>query len=125
MALFAILIRRTRRGGGVTDSLAELNRIVSDRLAEGVTLAEVAERLGRNPTTLTHQLKRKLDMTFTQYLGRMRIDKAKDLLRRTGLGIGEVARRVGVADSSNFSKLFKKYEGVSPQQYRRHIKGSR
>ena len=39
-------------------------------------------------------------------------------MRRTKLGVSDVARRVGIADNSNFAKLFRRYEGVSPQEYR-------
>lgn len=107
--------RQTRPADAV---LVELDRIVIDRLPETVRLAEVAARLEKHPTAITHHLQRKYGLSYSQYVGRLRIDKAKELLRRTRLGIGDVAARVGVADQSNFAKLFRKFEGVSPQQYR-------
>ncbi len=124
MALLAIILRRTVRAG--TDgALAELNRIVMARLPETVQLNDVAKRLGRHPSAITHQLQRKFGLSFTQYVGRLRIDTAKELLRRTRLGIGEVALRVGISDASNFSKLFRKFEGVTPQQYRSRYRSQR
>ncbi|MFA6242092.1 MAG: AraC family transcriptional regulator, partial [Candidatus Hydrogenedentales bacterium] len=124
MALLGIILRRSRHvtADGVLD---ELNRIVGARLPDQVTLNEVAERLGRHPTAITHQLQRKFGLSYSQYVGRLRIDLAKELLRRTRLGVGDVAARVGIRDASNFSKLFRKFEGVSPQQYRETIRRRR
>ncbi|MCC6488078.1 MAG: helix-turn-helix domain-containing protein [Candidatus Hydrogenedentes bacterium] len=124
MSLLAIVLRGTARAS--TDGmLPELDRLIMARLPEAVRLAEVAQRLNRHPTAITHQLQRKFGLSFSQYVGRVRIDMAKELLRRTRLGVGDIAQRVGVADASNFSKLFRKFEGVSPQQYRSRYKGQR
>ncbi|MBX7255145.1 MAG: helix-turn-helix domain-containing protein [Candidatus Hydrogenedentes bacterium] len=124
MALLGIVLRRTRHVS-VDGVLDELNRIVGSKLPNHVTLNEVAERLGRHPTAITHQLQRKFGLSYSQYVGRLRIDRAKELLRRTRLGVGDVAKRVGIRDASNFSKLFRKFEGVSPQQYRDHLRRHR
>ncbi len=97
----------------------ELYALVKDRLLEGVTLDEVASRLGETPSAISHRLKRKFGMSFSEYVGRIRIDMAKQYLRRTGLSATDVAHRVGIADQSNFSKLFRKLEGVSPSSYRK------
>lgn len=106
---------------GATDSteLVALNRLVEARLAEGVALAEVAAELGRNATTITRQLQRGFGMSFTRYVNRLRVEKAKELLRRTKLPVGAIARRVGVSDVSNFGKLFREFEGVAPMSFRR------
>lgn len=97
----------------------DLHKIVADRLEEGVELRDIAAMLNRNPTAITHHLKRKYGLSFGQYVGRLRVDRAKELLRRTKLGVGDVARRVGIADTSNFSKLFRKFEGMAPGEYRK------
>lgn len=96
----------------------ELDRILTERFAEGVTLNEAAAILGEHPTAITHRLQRTYGLSFTEYLGRMRVDRAKDLLRKTKLDVHEVARRVGLTDSSNFAKVFRRHEGMSPSEYR-------
>jgi len=100
-----------------------LNRLVMSRLPGKITLNEIAAELGQHPTAITHRLQRKFGMSFSEYVGRIRIDKAKELLRRTRLGAGEIARRVGTSDASNFSKLFRKLEGMSPLEYRKLFGG--
>jgi len=117
LALLALLVPR-RQQHPKDNVLLELDRVVMGRMPEPVQLGEIAERLGKHPTAITHHLQRKYGLSFTQYVGRLRIDKAKELLRRTRLGVGEVATRVGIGDQSNFTKLFRKFEGLSPQQYR-------
>lgn len=99
--------------------MAELNALVKKHLEEGITLAEVAERLGCHPTAITHRLQRKFGMSYSEYVGRLRVDKAKELLRRTELRISEVARRVGINDVSNLAKQFRKFEGMPPAEYRK------
>ncbi|MEA3364235.1 MAG: helix-turn-helix domain-containing protein [Candidatus Hydrogenedentes bacterium] len=99
-------------------SLTALNKILLPRLGEQVTLNAIAAELGEPPSTITRRLQRKLGVSFSEYLGKQRVSRAKQLLRRTRLGIGEVARRVGINDTSNFAKVFRKFEGCSPQQYR-------
>jgi AraC-like DNA-binding protein len=118
MRLLGLIKPRARRRPEDSTALGKLNAIVTARLVEGVTLNEVANVLGESPTAITHRLQRKFGMSFSQYVGRLRTDKAKELLRRTKLDVCEVARRVGINDGSNLGKLFRKFEGLSPTAYR-------
>lgn len=96
----------------------ELNAILMKRLADGVELREAAALLGEKPPAISKRLRRKFGMSYQEYLSRLRVDRAKELLRRTRLTAAEVARRVGIGDQSNFSKLFRKFEGLTPSEYR-------
>jgi AraC-like DNA-binding protein len=118
MRLLSILKRKAARDVAKTEGYAELNAILLPRIADSVTLNEVAAKLGQHPTAITHRLQRKFGMSYSEYLGRLRIDKAKELLRRTRLTVTEVARRVGINDTSNFARLFQKFEAMSPLKYR-------
>jgi AraC-like DNA-binding protein len=124
MALLSPLVPR-RQTGAADNVLAELDRAVMGRMPGPVQLREIAQRLGKHPTAITHHLQRKYGLSFSQYVARLRIDKAKELLRRTRLGIGEVATRVGISDQSNFTKQFRKFEGLSPVQYREQYRTGR
>jgi len=118
MGVLAPLGRKVRQGTGRDQGLAALNAIVVPRLAEGVRLTAIARDLGQHPTAITHRLQRKFGMSFSEYVGRLRVDQAKELLRRTRLTVSEVSRRVGINDASNFSRLFRKFEHMSPREYR-------
>jgi AraC-like DNA-binding protein len=99
----------------------ELFALVNARLIEGITLEEVAAKLGETPSAISHRLKRKFGMSFSDYVGRIRVDRAKRLFRETSLGAAEVGQRVGIPDQSNFARLFKKIEGMSPPAYRKQF----
>jgi AraC-like DNA-binding protein len=110
--------RQTDASGGGAERFGELSEIVAAHLESGITLKEVAERLGQTPTAITHRLQRNFGMSYSDYVGRLRVDKAKELLRRTRLTVEVVGCRVGIEDASNFRKLFRKFEPMSPQEYR-------
>lgn len=88
------------------------------KYAANVTLEEVAEYVQRNPNYLSYLFNRIEGMPFTEYLNRLRIGKAKMLLRTTSLMSYEIADRVGFQNYRYFTQVFKKYEGMSPMQYR-------
>lgn len=123
MTLFGFLRRSTSReqvAEGVPN-YPELFALVNDRLLAGITLEEVAAELGQTPSAISHRLKRKFGMSFSDYVGRIRVDRAKRLFRETGLSTVAVGQRVGVSDPSNFARLFKKMEGISPPAYRKQF----
>ncbi len=97
---------------------AELNRILLPRIAERLPLSEVAELLHVSPSAITHRLQRRFGLSYTEYLGRLRAEKAKGLLRRTRMGLTEVASRVGISDPSNLGRLFRRHVGMGPNEYR-------
>ncbi|HNR32137.1 MAG TPA: helix-turn-helix transcriptional regulator [Candidatus Hydrogenedentes bacterium] len=96
----------------------ELNALVIKKLPKSVKLSEVAKQLGLKAPTISKRLKRQFGMSYSEYVGRLRIDRAKSLLRRTRMRAAEVAHSVGIRDQSHFSKLFKKFEGMTPSEYR-------
>ena len=59
-------------------------------------------------------------MNFTDYLIRIRMEKAKLLLKKTDLKMYEIASRVGYDNPAYFSVAFKRYYGKSPSEIQRH-----
>lgn len=57
-------------------------------------------------------------MSFSNYLNKKRIYKARELILKTDLSIKEISFKVGYLDTSHFYKNFKKYLGISPAKYR-------
>jgi len=115
-------LRKSEARAQVQDALPhypELYAAVKDRLLDGVTLEEVAAQLGQTPSAISHRLKRKFGMSFSNYMARLRIEKAKSLFRHSDLKPAEVAQRVGIDDQSNFARLFRKVEGITPATYKK------
>lgn len=80
-------------------------------------LETVAGALYVNKNYLSDVFSKSLGMTFTQYKNTVRIRHAKELIRKGGLSMTEIAQKTGFDSSSRFSKVFHQIEGISPQQY--------
>ncbi|OUS77638.1 hypothetical protein B1748_07550 [Paenibacillus sp. MY03] len=83
-----------------------------------LSLSMVAEKLSLTPSYVTRYFKTKNGLPLMQYVSKVRIDKAKELLETGSLTIKEVVERVGFVDENNFSRAFRKREGVSPTKFR-------
>lgn len=81
------------------------------------TLQDVAKHVGLAPTYFGKLFSEEMEMAYTEYLNRVRIEAAK-LLMKDDLPLAEVSHRVGFNDQSYFSKVFKRLEGQSPLKWR-------
>ena len=84
-------------------------------------LVRMRQRI-REREEYVEKFKMATNTTPVQYLQEMRISHAKDLLKKSNLGISEVADKVGYQDSSYFTGLFKKLNSVTPNEYRRLVR---
>lgn len=71
------------------------------------------------PNYLSTLFKKETGETISDYTQKLRLEKAKNLLRTTNLNLNEIAAQVGYSDPKHFSKLFKKTFGIRPQDYRK------
>lgn len=94
-------------------------RYIEEHYNVSLPLETVASALYVNKSYLSDQFSKTLGMTFTQYKNTVRITHAKELIRKGGLSMTEIAQRTGFDSSSRFSKVFHQIEGISPQQYLR------
>lgn len=95
---------------------------VRNHYAEQISLKEVAENLHLNYTYLSGLFKEKAEMNFTDYLTKVRMDEAKRLLCSPDVKIYEIAERIGYLNSASFTRAFKKYTGLTPEEYRNILK---
>ena len=82
-----------------------------------IALQDVAEHVGLPPTYFSKLFGEEMESSFTDYLSRVRIEAAK-LLMKDEHSLAEVGLRVGFNDQSYFSKVFRKFEGLSPLKWR-------
>lgn len=76
-----------------------------------------AEKFRLTPEYISNLFAKETGMTFSNYLKKVRIEKAKELILTTDMKIYEVACSVGYPDQKYFSKVFKEYTGVSAKQF--------
>jgi transcriptional regulator GlxA family with amidase domain len=84
-----------------------------------VTMARVASVFGMSPRTLTRRFTAATGEAPSEYLARLRVEIAKDLLHDVHLSIAEVAARVGYRDVGSFYDTFRRHAGSPPHAYRR------
>lgn len=91
---------------------------IKNHYTRPITARDVADFVHVSPSHLSHTFNREMKQSIPSFLVACRLRESKRLLQETDLRIGEVASRVGIDNVSYFLKLFKQYEGMTPQEYR-------
>lgn len=94
-------------------------RIMDEMIAEELTVAHVAQRVGLSPSRFEHILKEATGRPFRYHIRGIRIEQAKMLLRNLHLSLKEIAYMTGYSSPSSFSRAFRGTVHRSPSQYRR------
>lgn len=84
-----------------------------------ISLEEAAGRCALGKSQFCSLFKKATGETFVNYVNRMKMRKALILLENGALQVQEVAMKIGISDLSYFSRLFKKYHGISPSDVRK------
>ena len=87
-----------------------------------MTLASIAESLYISQSYLSKIFKTMVDEPFFEYVQKVRIDHAADMLKDTKLSVDDISQMCGMRDVASFYGLFKKHMGMSPTQFRKTIK---
>ncbi|WP_276352221.1 response regulator transcription factor [Cohnella caldifontis] len=96
---------------------------VEERMEDNPSLAEAAELVHLSPTYFSEYFKKHEGETFQQYVVRVKVQRAKQLLEDPLLRVYDIASRVGYADHRHFSKVFQSKVGATPTEYRNRILG--
>ncbi|MFD0961512.1 response regulator [Paenibacillus chungangensis] len=91
---------------------------IQDNCAEELSLKSLSGEYNIHPVYLGRLFHKETNETFSEYLNRYRIDRAKALLGETHMKVSEIAREVGYWEMGYFYKQFKKYVGVSPKDFK-------
>jgi AraC-like DNA-binding protein len=91
---------------------------INTHLSEHITVESLAGQLHFHPNYFSRFFKSYLGVSPMQYLHRVRMQKAKELLKQTDLPVTVIAEQTGFKDLFYFSNTFKNYSGYSPSEYR-------
>ena len=84
-----------------------------------ISLGDIARFVFLSPSYFTRAFKEETGMSPINYLLKVRIERAKELLADTGLKISDIALSVGFSNQQRFNEMFKKYAHLTPLQYRK------
>lgn len=104
------------------DLVAEAIAYMELHYARPLRLGEVAKHVGCSPAYLSRRFRATRSCTFTYCLNQLRVERSKPLLLNSSLAVGEVGYLVGFCEQSYFVKVFRKYTGITPRQYRQLMK---
>lgn len=111
--------RRAACSGKYSDVIDQVKAYVSREYSnEQVSLKLISAHVRISPSHLSKIFSQETGQTITEYLTRIRIGKAKELLKTTSNKTFEIAYKVGYNDSHYFSNIFKKTTGFTPREYR-------
>jgi AraC-like DNA-binding protein len=98
----------------------KLTDYINDHLAETLSLNQLADTLRLTTWELTRAFKKTTGLAPYSFLSNVRIERAKELLKDSNLPIAQIALEVGFSSQSHLNSAFKKFQGCTPGQFRRH-----
>ena len=92
---------------------------IDENYMHNIGLDEVADEIHLSSAYLSTMFRKETGLNFSEYLSQRRMQKAKELLRKSDDSIGQIAEQVGYMDTKYFSRLFNKIVGLKPSEFRK------
>ena len=96
---------------------------IQAHLTEKITVNDIAEAFGQNPSYLSHHFKEQTGESISSYIVSEKINEAKRLLRCSELSLLDLSAQLGFSSQQYFQSVFKKQVGCTPTEYRKQDKG--
>ncbi|USD43830.1 helix-turn-helix domain-containing protein [Vibrio sp. SCSIO 43135] len=103
------------------DRVNKLIQFIDANYASPLSMHDVASELYMSESSVHRLFESHFQESFSQYLKKLRLNRASDLLIHSRLSITVIAEKVGYRNQANFNRLFKEYKGVTPSQYRKDL----
>lgn len=113
--------KNSSKGTTKSELLMPVLNYIDDHFSENFSMSVLAELAHISPQHLCRIFRETMHMRPTEYLTYRRLGEAKNLLRHTDISIAEIGTQCGFPDPGYFSTVFKRYEGLSPAEYRKNI----
>ncbi|MFD0677715.1 MULTISPECIES: helix-turn-helix domain-containing protein [unclassified Paenibacillus] len=128
LEFFTRIIETTKaqRGQKTGNLVSLIEKYIQEHYTQDLGLEQIADEMGVSVKYVSRVFKDKTGEYLTDYINQVRIEKAKELLVQTDLRVNDIAERIGIHSRTTFLRVFKKVEGISPNEYRtlhKKIKG--
>lgn len=115
----AIFLRRVKRSTLQKNNIiTNIEKYLQENFDRDVKLQEISEHFYISREYISRKFKQEFNENISDYIVRIRMEKAKSLLKNSQLKIYEIANMIGYQDDKYFRKVFKKVEGITPNEYR-------
>ncbi|GAA4432647.1 hypothetical protein GCM10023188_21260 [Pontibacter saemangeumensis] len=125
LQVFHRYIRQKKGAGKKVPAWAEgLREVIQDQIDTNLTLSlkEISEGLNVHPAYVSRAFSKYFDnLSFGEYIRKLRIEKAIHLLHTSAYSLSEIAYLTGFSDQSHFTRTFKKHTGKSPSAYKKSL----
>lgn len=98
--------------------IEKVKQYINQNYGSKITLDAIASEFFINPSYFSYIFKIKTGENFNDYLTKVRLEKAKELLTQTNISIDDISKEVGYKNVKYFFKIFKKYTCLTPMEYR-------
>jgi AraC-like DNA-binding protein len=101
----------------------ELKEMLQDHIDTNLNLKEISKNLDINPSYLSREFSKYFDnLSFGDYIRKLRIEKAIELLNTSSYSLTEIAYLTGFSDQSHFTRIFKLHTGKNPSVFKKALK---
>lgn len=96
---------------------------IRDNLSSNLSLESVADEFSITSVYLSSWFKKEFSINFSSYVSNLRMEEATKILKKShSIKIYELSKKVGIENTATFIRQFKRYTGVTPEQYRKNLK---
>ena len=118
---YAERMQKLHYGNNVSKLVIDINKYIRQHLSEPITVEAIARFLNRGRSRLSTDFKKITGENLSDYILKQKIDESKKLLRYTNKPAIDIAIYLGFSSQSHFSRTFKKYTDITPNEYRSSI----
>lgn len=117
-------IARAPRSGGLSPwQLRRAKEMIAAHLGDGLSVAQLAEECLLSRSYFSRAFRQSTGMSPHEWLQKMRVEKARQLLQQSCLNLSQISLDCGFADQSHFSRVFSRLVGCTPSSWRRLHRG--
>lgn len=115
-------MRRVRNSGIYSKQIVRALDYISDHLHGKIMIEDAAKHLKISPAYLSRLFKAETGIAFSSYVSKTKAEEAANLLTFSEYTDSEISNLLGFSSQSYFIKIFKKYIGVTPKEYKKRYK---
>lgn len=115
--------RKGAASGGKFGAVYQAADYISDHFQEPISLDALAEQFYISKYYLSRSFREVTGFGISEYINILRVQRAQNLLQTTALSISEIASRTGFESITYFERVFKRYQRITPAQYRKSLTG--